>query len=569
MRRASVAGACLLAIAGVVAAQDKPAAQKPPSGQVGGLHFVDTSEITIVTVDVSVRDKNGVVLNLKPESFEVYHDGKLQEIANFSAFVRTQPTPAPAVSATAVPTAAPTPTLAPPAPPSEPRFLVVYVDNENIMPFNRNRVLTRLNDFLRNNLRPPDKVMVVSYQRSMKVIQSPTSDVEDAVDALRTLRTYTGGRSDVNSDRKQLEEYINDNAEQANTLENAEGRARAFAREQKNSLTFTVRTIQELVTMLAGVPGRKSIIYVSDGLPMSPGLEVFYEIQDRYRDPSAVSQAAEFESTTLFRSLVTSAAAAGVTFYTIDARGLESELGMEAENRQARSTLSAAIARSNYQDSLVYMAEQTGGTAIINTNDVAVGLEAIATNLETFYSLGYRLIPSGQDRLHRVEVRVKGHPEYRLNYRRSFIEKSLPSRVGDQVVSGLVFDPESNVLGIEALAGEPSPSSGGRWALPVEIRLPIDKLAMVLDGEELAGYVVAYYAARDDEGKQSDLQRVEHAVRIPSAEYGKAKGQYYTLTASLLLEPGNYRLSVGVRDQLTNQAGFDVVRKGVALETLR
>ena len=48
-------------------------------------------------------------------------------------------------------------------------------------------------------------------------------------------------------------------------------------------------------------------------------------------------------------------------------------------------------------------------------NDVTPGLEKIADDIETFYSLGYRLIPSGQDRMHRIQVKVKGHPEYRLD----------------------------------------------------------------------------------------------------------------------------------------------------------
>ncbi len=550
--------------------QDVPPAQKPPEQQVGGLRFFDVTEITIVNVDVSVRDKNGPVLGLTKDDFLVFQDGKVQDITNFAVYTRkvekrqSAPAPAPLPAPTAAPTPTPAPEEAPPK--REPRFLTLYVDNENIHPINRNRVITRLVEFVNENLRPPDQVMVASFQKSLKIIQPFTSDAQEIADALRGLRRYTGGRSDMNTARKDIEDFIHQNANNRDTLERAMARARSFAREQRNTLIFTVRALQDIMTMMAGLPGKKAIIYVSDGLPMSPGLELFYEIQESYRETGAVSQSREFDATEMFRSLVNTAAAANITLYTVDARGLESELGIEAENRAPRSTLAASIARSNYQDSLVYMAEQTGGIAIVNTNDVGPGLEKIATDFETYYSLGYRLIPAGEDRIHRIEVKVKNHPEYQLSYRRTFIEKSLPTRIADRVITGLAFDLDDNPLDIELRTGEPAPASEKYWTLPVEIRVPIRNLALVPSGEDFVGSMMVYYAARDDEGKQSDLQRRQHDVRIPKAEYEKAQGKYFTVTASLLLEPGTYRISVGVRDVLTNQAGFAAIRRAVRPE---
>lgn len=550
--------------------QDVPPAQKPPEQQVGGLRFFDVTEITIVNVDVSVRDKNGPVLGLTKDDFLVFQDGKAQDITNFAVYTRRveKRESAPAPPPTPAPTAVPAPTQVPEEaqPKREPRFVTLYVDNENIHPINRNRVITRLVEFVNENLRPPDQVMVASFQKSLKIIQPFTSDPQEVADALRGLRKYTGGRSDMISTRKDIEDFIHQNANNRDTLERAMARARSFAREQRNTLIFTVRALQDIMTMMAGLPGKKAVIYVSDGLPMSPGLELFYEIQESYRETGAVSQSREFDATEMFRSLVNTAAAANITLYTVDARGLESELGIEAENRAPRSTLAASIARTNYQDSLVYMAEQTGGIAIVNTNDVGPGLEKIATDFETYYSLGYRLIPTGEDRIHRIEVKVKNHSEYQLSYRRTFIEKSLPTRIADRVITGLAFDLDDNPLEIELQTGEPAPASERYWTLPVEIRVPIRKLALVPAGDDFVGSMMVYYAARDDEGKQSDLQRRQHDVRIPRAEYEAAQGKYFTVTASLLLEPGTYRISVGVRDILTNQAGFAAIKRAVRPE---
>jgi VWFA-related protein len=567
--RRTAATVVLLAGAAALAAlaQEKPAADKPTEGQIGGLRFVDVSEVTVVNVDVSVFDKKGPVTGLTINDFEVLQDGKPQELTNFAFYAEeagdSAPPAAVAAPAAAPPAATPATRASEAAARREPLFITLYVDNENVLPLNRNRVLGKVTDFVHRYVKPPDQAMLIAYQRSLKVLQPYTSDSHEIYEALRKVKLYAGGRVSMISSRKEIEDQITNESQMNTDVERLYGMIRGFAQEQQTDLKFTIGSLREVITMMAGLPGRKVLVYFSDGLPMSPGLELYYALQATYSDPGVIARSMDFESSSLFRSLVTTATASGVTIHTVDCRGLESELGIEAENRQARSTMAASIAMSNYQDSLVYMAEQTGGHFVINTNDVTDGLERIGLDMTTYYSLGYRLVPTGQDRLHRVQVKLKGDRGYRLNYSKTFIEKTLPTRVGDRVMSGLAFDLEDNPLGITLSAGEPSPSSGGRWLLPVEVRLPIDKIALVPDGENLSGFVSVYYAARDDEGKQSDLQSTEHAVKIPSAEYESARTKTYLVRTSLLLEPGTYRVSVGVRDQLTNQAGYAAMRKAV------
>lgn len=571
MRNTLRAGLSVALLAVIAMAQEKPPAEKAPEDRVGGLRFIDVTEVTVVNVDVTVRDKNGPVSDLAMDDFEVYQDGELQELTNFAAYTSA----ARATVTAAAPTATETPvemaqeTAAVPEPPREPRFVALFIDNENILPLNRNRVLTPLKAWVRDNLHPPDQMMVVSYQRSLKIPQPFTTSPEDVISALNTLKMYTGGRSDVNSSRRDIEQYIRDRQNEGDHYVQAMSRVESFAREQRNNLVFTVRAFQELVTTMSGLPGKKSIIYVSDGLPMTPGLELFYEAQEVFREPTLVTRSMTYSATDLFRSLVTTAAASGVTVYAIDARGLETFLGIEAENRTSRSTLSASMLRSNYQDSLQYVADETGGMAIINTNNVAPGLDRIADDMQTYYSLGYRLVPTGKDRPHRVEVKVKGHPDYKLSYKPLFIEKTLPTKIADRVMSGLAYEIDDNPLSIALNTGEPQPGSTGNWLLPVEIRIPIHNIALIPDGDSLVGYLMVYYAARDNEGKQSDLQRTEHQVTVPNSDYEAAKHQHWTVTASLLLEPGTYRISVGVRDELTNQAGYASVRRAVHPEEAR
>jgi len=557
--------AMAMAMAWGVCAQERPVAERPARDQIGGLRFVDTTDVTILNIDVTVTDRRGnPVLGLRPEDFEVYQNGERQAITNFAVFTREgrrgvpsvpEPEPQagegetpPPVSATAESTWVPV---------REPRYIVLFVDNENLHPFNRNRVINRTVEWVRAQLEPPDQMMVVSYQRSMKILQRFTSDPDEVASALRTVRTYVGGRTEVNSHRRRIEDYIEENTRRSDGRMQALEAVRGFAREQRNNLTFSIRAVQEIVTIMGGLPGKKVLVHVSDGLPWSPGMELFNELQEKFQDISAFSFARDYEAVDLYRGLVTSAIAAGVTFYTIDARGLEADTGVDAESRAPRSAFTASLMRTNYQDSLIYLAEQTGGMAVLNANDVLPGLERIVDRMESYYWLGYRMVPTGKDRLHRIDVRVPGRSDVEVTFRRSFIERSLPTLVGDRVMSGLVVDMEDNDLGVELTSGNPTPASGGRWLLPVEVRVPWHQVALIPDGDDLVGYLMVYYAARDNDGQQSDLQRSEHVVRIPMLESVRGNApSHVIITSSLLLEEGRYRLSVGVRDQLTNQAGY-------------
>ena len=57
---------------------------------------------------------------------------------------------------------------------------------------------------------------------------------------------------------------------------------------------------------------------------------------------------------------------------------------------------------------------------------------------------------------------MKGHPEYKLVYKNTFVEKTLPTRIADRVMSGLAFDLKDNPLGIELRVGQPMPADNNR-----------------------------------------------------------------------------------------------------------
>ena len=547
---------------------------------VGGLTFIDEIELTIASLVVHVTDKKGnAITDLGQDDFEIFHDGERREITNFRLYTdesirqhyaEQEDLGTPALTQSTDTPAGPVPI-----------HMVLYIDNENLEPLDRNRVLSQAKDFVRTSVHPPAQMMVVAYQRSFEVLQEFTSDPNEVLDAIRSVRRYTGGRSERQNARRDIISKMNELEGQANSgggsYSNQSGSRGGgysqilsmianYAREVENSLFFTLDQLRQIITSLSGLPGKKGIIYVSNGLPMIPGMDLYYELSRVTHESTVLSEMYQFDRSRLYQQLAATANSQGVTLYTINASGLDVGGGGSAEYSSATDPLSTSIAQNNLNDSLRFLADETGGMAIYNTNDVGPKLGLISQDMYTYYSLGYPLQASGSDRVHKVKVKLRDNPayeKYQLRYRSRFVEKSLETRVQDAVVSSLVFDVVDNPMELDVVTGTPVPASEGRWILPTEISFPINKVALLPEGEDYVARVVFYVATRDSEGKRSDLVQQNHEVRVPSTEYERAQRERFTIKVSLLMEAGRYKVAVALLDPVTRQDSYRTISTAV------
>jgi VWFA-related protein len=537
---------------------------------VGGLAFVDEVEVTVVNVDVFVRDKdNRVVTDLGREDFRLLLDGSERPLSNFAAYTESLLAALPAADGQAA-EAAPSPSAeagppAAPAPAPQPVQVVLYVDNENLRPGDRNRVLPQVQRFLKTIMLPHVRVMVVSAERSVRVVQPFTNDPKQVEAALRDLRTVYGGRTDDDTTRNRLVRDIQRIEDQR-----AAGRAsatsrdallvedsiRTYGEEQAFELDYTAASVREITTTLAGLPGRKVLVHISSGLPMVPARDLLMWWGDIFQQKSSLPLLSRFNRSVVYEALAATANAQGVAFYTIDATGLGGASGTSTEYSRPIDPMTSSIHAINYQEPLQYLAETTGGRAILDANDVTRGLDELREDLFTYYSLGYSLSMSGGDTVHRLEVQLPQHPGHRLVYRRAFVEKSVESRVQDAVVSGLVLDLEDNPMGLELTAGAPRPAAAERWVLPLELSFPISSVALLPEGDEYVGRVAVFLANRSLEGRQSDVQRREFEIRMPATDYESRRHERFTASFDLLMEKGSHRVVAGLLDPVTRQTSY-------------
>lgn len=557
-RRIAQLGVALACSATLLAQQ----AEVRPEQRFGVLpQYRERVEVRLGTVDVAVANKDGgTIADLGRGDFAVFVDGQEREITHFARYGPAKPV-APVQAPAATPESQAVPAPSPAAEPlsRQPLMLVILIDNENTSVFNRNHLLKRVNEYVRAHLVPPDTAAVFTNEKYLRLVCPPTSNPERVVVAVEGLLGKSSGSNATQGLVRMGEDQIRQIWEDrgANLQDQMMMVVRTTSGQIRTSLKLTVNTIKTLIRSLSGMPGRKAVLYVSDGLPMNPGVEL-YQLVAEYFPRGAVRDvtAATDDATSLYQEVADFALAANVTFYTIDARGLIVPGGFEADRRASYSSRFSIINMHNYQQTLSYLATRTGGRAILNTNDFTAGLETIAAQLESYYSLGFRLDPAEGDVQHRIEVRVHREGKYQIRYRPGFVQRTLATRVADRTAAALLFDLPDNPLEVSVQTGAPRAAGEKRWIVPVSIGVPLAKLALLPDQGGSVATLTVFYQAASGEGRRSAMAQNRHVVKLSASQLERVKT--VTISTEVEIGPGEHRISVGVLDEGGGQAGYAV-----------
>lgn len=554
---------CLLALAAAPASAQEQVGETEDGQGI----FIDTVDVNVVNVDVYVTDGDGEpVTGLTVDDFLIEESGRPQTITNFYAvsdnMVVARSAGAPADPAPDGTTEGAAEEMVPEEVPDEERLhLVVYVDNFNLLPFDRRRVLMDVRSFLRSTVQSEDRVMLVSYDRSLHVRRSFTSDVTSVVDGLFELDEISAQGIHKQSERRDVLDKIRD----SDSIVQAQAWARQYAESVRNDLQFSIDAMKDIVTSLAGIPGRKAIVYVSSGLPMIAAEDIFYYINQKFQGSSGtLTQMFEYDHSRRFEELVASANANRVSFYTIDAGGLRVSSSASAESSGEDTQIAGSMSfidsvrNQNIQSPLHLMAEATGGRAIVNHNRVLEPLERAARDFRSYYSLGYTPAHNGDGRYYDVQVELKDKPRgWEVRHRTGYRDKTPEAQMNDGVLAALHFPYYSNPMELELDFDPGQRRSDGYYQVPVHVRVPLDQLVLVPQGETLQARARLFFAALDEKGGQSAVEQTPLPISL-SAEEIEAGGRssHYTYTVTLLMRGGGQKVAVGIRDEIAAANSF-------------
>lgn len=572
---------CLAALTAPPVATAQPAEEDPAS------LFVEQVDVNVVNVEVFVLDGEGRrVTGLTRDDFELYEDGEQVEITNFYAISRADRVAAslPAEGAEIPP---------PPRVPEEQQLnLVVYVDHSNIMPVNRTRVIEELKGFLEDRAFQGDNVMLVGFDRRVEVLQPFTRD-RGAIDSALDRMSRRGGtqRSRQRSDLRNAMISINMYADGGSAdglqfgsgggnFEPAYDIVRAYVQQARQELRLSTRGLESMVRSLAGLPGRKALLYVSDGLSQRPGEVLYQHLVDAF-GAAAISAAAadgklldpfletlQEDESHLFNGIVREANAQQITLYTLDATGGKgSSLGVPAASsdlsrNQGGAGSLAAMENLSMQEPLVDLAVGTGGTSILNTLNFGEVLAHLGEDFDSFYSLGYQAPDAGDGEYHDLEVRLK-RPGLSVRHRGGYLDKPQVERIADRTYASLYLDLESNPLGVSVDFGRPDEGRRGRFELPVLVRIPLRQVTLLPQGNEQQGQLEIFVVVEDEHGV-SELHRIPYQVKVPRAQLAQALDQDIGYGMKLAIRSGQPTVAVGVWDRVGGDQSF--IQKQVIVE---
>ena len=173
--------------------------RKIPPGETT---FANEVEVTVANLDVFVRDREGrPVEGLKAADFRIIQDGVEMEISNFAGF---SPESAREAGSGTGENGAASPTAATALSRSEPAYVVLHIDNENLHAIDRKRVLTQVRSFVEETLGSGVQMMVVSSRRSLEIRQPFTDDSNAVIGALHRVGNESGARVARERERRMI-----------------------------------------------------------------------------------------------------------------------------------------------------------------------------------------------------------------------------------------------------------------------------------------------------------------------------------------------------------------------------
>ena len=532
-----------------------------------GETFVDTIDVQVVEIDAVVTDRRSrPVSGLKREDFELFVDWQLVEITNFyeATVVGERPNGGNDQGASAQGASSNA---------NEGQFTVVlHLDDANVLPSHRTRLLRRLETAVEPWRTLDASFMLTRFEDRLEVLVPPTRDLNELVEAAAAIpkgspRAIQGGESA----RRYAIRSLIDSHEACASMRTCRpcednwgellSRTRQYAANQTSTAAAAVGGLVDLVTTLGGVPGKKAVVYVTDGLPQRPGLSILDYLGNQLcRDlrPNAPSEVAaemvQYDEASRFNRLAAHANANRVTFYALDAAGLRDAIGDISVDSPALAPRfeNTSLFATNAQSGLHIVSTETGGKALVNTNDLASLFDDVSSHLSASYSLGFQAAPDRSGEIRQVSVRLARHAarNRRIDYRRSYREKSLDERLAERLLSvaylGATENPLMAGIGLETT----EPQENSLHELTVAVTVPAEAIfSLPSRGGETGQLRLWLMAVERETGARTTVR--QKSLLVGGTTGTAPINDSYHFEVGMNLPAGTYQIAVGVRDETT------------------
>jgi VWFA-related protein len=180
-----------------------------------------------------------------------------------------------------------------------------------------------------------------------------------------------------------------------------------------------LQNLRHVVEGMGKTPGKRTLVFVSDGFNTHPGRDLFGLIASYTRNPSALMNGSINDAEPQIQDILRAAWERDVAFYTLDSRGLSGPGGgafdASEETQWSRTVLvlpeiqqqKQMMAMEN-QSPLAELAKSTGGVFFRNNNDLFKGMHQAFADGREYYLLAYvSTNPATDGKYREIKVNIK------------------------------------------------------------------------------------------------------------------------------------------------------------------
>ncbi len=518
--------------------------------------------VTMVQADAVVTTSDGRhVAGLQADDFEILQDGEPRKLTYFSYVAGPPPLAAPpADPKLKLPVNAPAPITS-----SDVRRTIALVVDDLALNFDDLvRVRTALREYIEKQMQPGDLVAVVRTAGGVAILEQFTTDHRILLEAVDLLKWHFNGRSGliaITPDKLDAPASPGRNS--------AETRAAARERATPQVLDYGVSlralgalgTLEQVIGGMKNLPGRKSIVFLSDGMRVDATIT---------RDLDRVTDLANRSA---------------VSLYAVDPAGLRTRVrtrdedprivGADPTSLDRFPTLPGGLPDAEDEflshEGLDALSTRTGGIFYHNRNDIPQCIQEAASDQLGYYLLGFspREGTFEKDdtraRFHKVVIRIR-RPGLKVRWKSGF------QGVADELVSTelapLPRTREQQLL--DALAS-PFTATGLKVRLTSYFNHtkqtgPVVQSMLFFDARELsfthdedgswhASVDIVTSAYRGFKLPMQQRQRHQE-IRLDEDQYRRAlrEGFLFNLL-DLIKEPGTFLIRAVVRDSASARIG--------------
>ena len=490
-------------------------------------------EVNYVEIDAVVTDANGkFVRGLTRDDFEVIEQSKPQTISVFSLVdIPVERADAPLFAKTAIEPDVRT------NQDSDGRVFILVLDDLHTQAMRSIRVRTAARQFIERYLGQNDIAAVVTTGGSKSAAQNFTSSrrlLLKAVDAFIGQKLRSSTLEQIDQLNRQLPAGVNNPAD-------------PLAPERAYKARASLSTLKNVAEYLEGIRGRrKAVVFFSEG--------VDYDITNPIKNQFATDVLADMKSAT------SEATRSNVSFYAVDPRGLSGFedaidlTSLPADNSLGMHTMQQEMQLA--QDSLRFLADETGGFAAINRNDYRETFARIIEDNSSYYVLGYYSSDTRRDGKFRpVDVRMR-RPGLQVRARKGYTAPrarpaakppAMSTKTSAELREALTSPlPVSDL----ALAASAAAFRGPRDKAAVSISLEIDgsKFKFSDKGDRVYDEVEVSMVAYDADGKGRDGGHDVAQLTLRPQTRDNVLRRGVRIMRRMELSPGLYHVRIGVRE---------------------